>query len=121
AIFVFWDEWGGFYDHVPPPQVDAVSYGFRVPLLVISPYTRAGDSPDGGSVSHSFYSFESLLKFAEANWGLPSLGPRDAAATAMTALFDFAAPLRPPLVLTPHSCPSLTPAERAYLARRSDD
>jgi len=68
AIIVVWDEWGGFYDHVPPPQVDRVSYGFRVPLLVISPYTKVGTSRDGGYVSHTFYSFGSLLKFVEDNW-----------------------------------------------------
>ncbi len=121
AIFVFWDEWGGFYDHVPPPQVSSVSYGFRVPLLVISPYTKTGGSPDGGYVSHSFYSFPSLLKFAETNWNLPSLGTNDAQANDMTDLFDFSAPERPKLVLSTHACPTLTAAEEQYLARRSDD
>ena len=45
AVFVTWDEYGGYYDHVPPPQVDAYRYGFRVPLLVFSPYTPRGTCP----------------------------------------------------------------------------
>jgi phospholipase C len=40
AIFVSWDDWGGWYDHVPPPQVDAMGLGFRVPFIVVSPYAR---------------------------------------------------------------------------------
>ena len=42
AIFLTWDEWGGFYDHVPPPTVDGFGLGFRVPLIVLSPYARQG-------------------------------------------------------------------------------
>ena len=44
AIFLDWDDWGGFYDHVQPPRVDQFGYGFRVPALVISPYARTGSS-----------------------------------------------------------------------------
>jgi phospholipase C len=82
AIFVTWDDWGGFYDHVIPPVVDAYGLGFRVPLLVISPYAKPG------YVSHVQGEFSSLIKFMEANWGLPSLGQRDA--LEMTSdLMDF--------------------------------
>jgi phospholipase C len=59
AIFVAWDDWGGFYDHVVPPKVDANGYGLRVPALVISPYARRG------YVDHQTLSFDAYDKFIE--------------------------------------------------------
>ena len=59
AIFLAWDDWGGFYDHVEPPVVDANGYGLRVPGLVISPYARRG------FVDHQTLSFAAYLKFIE--------------------------------------------------------
>jgi phospholipase C len=59
AIFLSWDDWGGFYDHVRPPQVDELGYGIRVPGLVISPYAKQG------LVDHQILSFDSYLKFIE--------------------------------------------------------
>jgi phospholipase C len=59
AIFLSWDDWGGFYDHVIPPQVDRNGYGLRVPGLVISPYARRG------FVDHQTLSFDAYLKFIE--------------------------------------------------------
>src|SRR5207302_10186596 len=59
AIFLAWDDWGGFYDHVPPPTVDGQGYGLRVPLLVISPYAKSG------VIDHQTLSHDSLLKFIE--------------------------------------------------------
>ena len=59
AIFIFWDDWGGFYDHVRPPRVDGQGYGFRVPGLVISPYARTG------YVDHQILSQDAYLKFIE--------------------------------------------------------
>jgi hypothetical protein len=59
AIFLAWDDWGGFYDHVVPPTVDASGYGLRVPALVISPYARRG------FVDHQVLSFDAYLKFIE--------------------------------------------------------
>jgi phospholipase C len=59
AIFVLWDDWGGFYDHVPPPEIDAMGYGIRVPGLVISPYARRG------FIDHQTLSFDAYLKFVE--------------------------------------------------------
>ena len=82
AIFVTWDEWGGFYDHVPPPQVDNLGLGPRVPLLVISPYAKQG------YLSHSLGEFASFDKFIETNWSLPDLGQRDAN-SAISNLMDF--------------------------------
>ena len=57
AIVVVWDDFGGFYDPVPPPHVDIMGYGPRTPALIISPYTRTGDNPDGGYVDHTTYDF----------------------------------------------------------------
>jgi phospholipase C len=122
AIFMYWDEWGGFYDHVAPPQVDNVSYGFRVPLLVISPYTKVGTSANGGYISHTFYSFESILKFIEQNWSLPNLTPRDANANSMADMFDFSGTTRrPTLRLQKRSCTPLTAAEKKLAESRSYD
>ena len=59
AIFLAWDDWGGFYDHVEPPTVDAQGYGLRVPGLMISPYARAG------YIDHQTLSFDAYLKFIE--------------------------------------------------------
>ena len=81
AIIVTWDDWGGWYDHVPPPKVitDGTSwgsgyvYGFRVPLIVISPYAKAG------YISHTTHDFGSILNFMEKTFNLPSLGFADAA------------------------------------------
>jgi phospholipase C len=90
VIIVTWDEWGGWYDHVPPTIVnDGVSwgsgfvYGFRVPLIVVSPYAKAG------YVSHATHDFGSILKFIEVNFNLPSLGYADASADDMADCFDF--------------------------------
>ncbi len=59
AIFLSWDDWGGFYDNVKPPKVDAAGYGIRVPGLVISPYARKG------YIDHQVLSFDAYLKFIE--------------------------------------------------------
>ena len=82
AIIITWDDWGGWYDHVPPMKVinDGVSwgsgyvYGFRVPLIVVSPYAKSA------YISHVPHDFGSILKFIETTFGLPSLGYADAAA-----------------------------------------
>lgn len=122
AVFTFWDEWGGFYDHVPPPQIDATSYGFRVPLIVISPYTKVGSSADGGYISHTLYSAQSVLKFVQDNWSLPALTPKVSAANDMMDMFNFSgSQRRPALQLTPRTCPKLNAAEQKLLATRSDD
>ncbi|HTA40172.1 MAG TPA: alkaline phosphatase family protein, partial [Candidatus Acidoferrales bacterium] len=69
AIVVVWDDWGGWYDHVPPPQLDFRGLGIRVPCIIISPYARKG------YISHTQYEFGSLLHFAEEIFNLPPLGP----------------------------------------------
>jgi len=90
AIFLTWDDYGGFYDHVPPPQVDDFGFGIRVPLLVISPYARRG------VVTHELGEFSSVLRFIEDNWGLSQLTHRDRDATPLISAFDFAQEPRPP-------------------------
>ncbi len=90
AIFLTWDEYGGFYDHVAPPQIDRFGLGFRVPLMTISPYARRG------LVDHHQGEFNSVLRFIEENWNLPALTQRDAKASDLSYNFDFQAPPRPP-------------------------
>ena len=96
AIFVTWDDWGGFYDHVVPPVIDSMGLGPRVPLLVISPYAIPG------YISHAQAEFSSLVKFVEFNWGLPSLDQRDANPdiSDLTDFFDFGQSPQPPLLQT---------------------
>jgi len=83
VVFLTWDDYGGFYDHVPPPIVDAFGYGPRVPTLIISPYAKAD------YVSHFTYDFTSMLRFIEDRWDLPPLTQRDAHADDMKDCFDF--------------------------------
>ena len=93
AVFLTWDDYGGFYDHVPPPPVDAFGYGPRVPTIVISPYAKSG------YVSHYVYDFTSTLKFAEERWGLKHLTARDHFADDMRDCFNFEQTPIPPLVI----------------------
>ena len=95
AIFVSWDDWGGFYDHVPPPNVDEYGLGIRVPGLVISPYAKQG------YVDHKTYTFESWLKTVEERFGINSMTARDANANDMLDAFDFTQQPRKPRILDP--------------------
>ncbi len=90
VLFLTWDEWGGFYDHVKPPQLDETGLGFRVPLLTISPYTRRG------LIDDELGDFSTPLRFIADNWGLPYLTPRIAKAHNLEHVFDFASAPRPP-------------------------
>jgi len=83
AILITWDDYGGFYDHVAPPQVDALGLGFRVPCIVVSPYAKKG------FVNHSQYEHSSLCKLAETVFGLPTMSNRDAMSGDMLDSFDF--------------------------------
>jgi phospholipase C len=96
AVFVTWDDWGGFYDHVDPPVIDAYGLGARVPLIVISPYAKKG------YISHAQGEFSSFAKFVEANWSLPSLGQRDSLAVTSDLMdyFDFGQPPRGRMLLS---------------------
>lgn len=94
AIFISYDEWGGFYDHVPPARVDEYGLGIRVPGLVISPYARQG------FVDHEVHSPASWLRVVEERFGLEPLTARDAAADDMIEAFDFTQKPRPPVILS---------------------
>ncbi len=90
AVIVVWDDWGGFFDHEPPPFFDQWGgLGFRVPMLVVSPYAREAYPSTPGYISHTQYEFGSILKFVEAVWGLGSLGTTDQRATSIGDCFDF--------------------------------
>ena len=113
ALFITFDEWGGLYDHVPPPTAcppDDLQptlaagdppggfdrYGFRVPLIAVSPYVKPG------YVSHHLYDHTSILRFIEARFLLPALTKRDANADPLFDLFDFTKPA----LLTPPALPA---------------
>lgn len=91
AIIVTWDDWGGWYDHVPPPKVidDGTSwgsgyiYGFRVPLIVISPYAKAAH------ISHIDHDFGSILRFTEETFGLSPVGYADLYSDDLSDCFDL--------------------------------
>ena len=102
AVFVTWDDGGGFYDHVPPPRIDSTGLGPRVPLLIISPFARKG------FVSHTPYDFASFLAFVEKRFGLGPLTPRNQQANDMLDSFDFNQKPLPPLLLQRRFCPHLT-------------
>src|SRR2546426_459115 len=93
AVFITWDDYGGWYDHVPPLQVDGFGYGFRAPLLIISPYAKQG------FVDHTLGDHSSFLKFIETLYSLPPLTQRDAQASDLTDAFNFTQSPRSPLVL----------------------
>ncbi|MCI4319036.1 MAG: hypothetical protein L3K23_02750 [Thermoplasmata archaeon] len=104
AIFVTWDDFGGFYDHVAPPQIDGYGLSFRVPFLVISPWTPAGQ------VDHTTLSFDSVLHFEEWRFGLGCLTSRDCNATLPSAFFNFS------IHRSPISFPSALSAAYPYVA-----
>jgi phospholipase C len=87
-----YDDWGGWYDHVKPPKVDAFGYGFRAPALLVSPYAKKGH------IDSTTLDFTSFLTFIEHNWRVPPLAARDAAGLRegrnMTSAFDFTKPPR---------------------------
>ncbi|HEY2474304.1 MAG TPA: alkaline phosphatase family protein [Candidatus Cybelea sp.] len=84
AIVILWDDWGGFYDAVPPPFLDQWGgLGFRVPLIVVSPYARSG------YVSHTRYEFGSILRFIEGTFNLGTLGTTDERAASIGDCFNF--------------------------------
>ena len=106
AIVITWDDWGGWYDHVAPKVVnDGVSwgsgyvYGFRVPLIVVSPYAKTA------YISHNTHDFGSVLKFIETTFGLSSLGYADLGADDLSDCFS--------LTQSPHSFQMIPAARKA--------
>jgi phospholipase C len=102
AIFLTWDDFGGFYDHVPPPHVDVYGMGPRVPLLVISPWAKRG------FVFNETSEFSSVLRFIEKLHGLPALTARDRTSNDLLGAFDFTQEPRKPLILQERDCTGVT-------------
>jgi len=94
ALMVTYDDWGGWYDHVRPPQVDRYGYGFRVPALLVGAYARRGYI-DSTRLDHT-----SALRFIEDNWQIAPLAERDAQANTFISAFDFEQPTRPPVYVS---------------------
>jgi phospholipase C len=94
------DDWGGWYDHVSPPQVDQFGFGFRAPALLVSPYAKAGYI-DSTTLDHT-----SVLRFIEDNWGLAPLAERDAKANSFIDAFDFSQPPRAPAIISMSRTPT---------------
>jgi phospholipase C len=121
AIVITWDDYGGFYDVMAPPELnpsikaDCIAIynskilnpdcylGFRVPALIISPYSKQG------YIDNTQYSFESILRFIEWNWGLPYIGPRDEYANNINNAFNFSQTPKPPYVIP------MSASETAYV------
>jgi len=99
AFMLAYDDWGGWYDHVKPPQVDAFGLGFRVPAILVSPYARQG------YVDSTTLDFTSMLKFIEDNWRLRPLTQRDARANSIASGFDFTKPPREARFVSSHRGP----------------
>ena len=107
AIVIDWDDFGGFYDHVVPPHYDIMGLGPRTPALIISPWTKAGDNPEGGSIDSTVYEFSSVLRFIEDLHGLKPMTDRDGQADPLSGAFDFEQdPRLAPLIIEPRDCPS---------------
>jgi phospholipase C len=85
AIIITWDDWGGWYDHVAPKVINSYERGFRVPLIVISPYAKAG------YISHVEHDFGSVLKFIEGTFNLTTVAPgyADTRSDDLSDCFDF--------------------------------
>ena len=92
AIIVTWDDYGGFYDQVAPPQVDAYGEGFRVPTIVISPWSKPH------YVDNTMYEFASLIKLADSVFAIQPTAPRVVSANDMMNSFNFGQAPQPPLV-----------------------
>lgn len=124
AIFLSWDDWGGFYDHVAPPKVDQNGYGFRVPAIVISPYAKQG------FIDHQSLSHDAFVKFIEDDFlngqrinpktdGRPDPRPdvreNNPELGNLALDFDFSQAPRPPVILpggVVYAAASDTPATR---------
>jgi phospholipase C len=92
VVVLVWDDFGGFYDHVVPPHYDVMGLGPRTPALILSPYTRAGANPEGGSIDDHVYEFSSVLRLVEVMHGLKPMTARDAQADPLTGALDFDSP-----------------------------
>lgn len=111
AVFITYDDFGGFYDHVPPPQLDIMGLGPRVPMLIVSPWTKPG------YIDHGVYEFSSVLRFIEDTFGLECMTARDCGASNMMDAFDFSAEVVPrerKLLLDERDCTGLPKRIQAF-------
>jgi phospholipase C len=122
VIVLAWDDYGGWYDNVAPPQIDQYGLGFRVPAIIISPWSVVG-------VGHTQYSFESILKLIEGTFGLSPLTSRDSTAKSLADSLNFNQTPNPPHVIplskaqlnaiTPYfnfgTASLLTPSQQTYV------
>jgi phospholipase C len=99
VVFLNWDDFGGFYDHMPPPQWGPIAYGPRVPSLVISPYARPH------FIDHRQYDFESIVRYVEDKYGLPRMGEYDRRARSIVSSLDFSQTPQGPMILQTRTCP----------------
>lgn len=113
AIVLTWDDYGGFYDHVAPPQTDSYGLGPRVPWIIISPYAKPG------YVSHTAYEYSSFLKTVEERFALAPLTDRDENANDLLDSFDFTQNPLPPLVLSQRQCPVVSPLQVNFAPQKA--
>jgi len=110
ALMLTYSDWGGWYDHKRPQQIDAFGLGFRVPALVVSPYARRG------LVDHTQLEHASMLKFIEDNWKVAPLSTRDARANDFLSAFDFRHPPRAPELSVDYGTPPrISPGRRGVI------
>ena len=96
VIIVVWDDWGGFYDPVAPPKIDKQGgMGFRVPMIVISPYSAFNSTGKSPYISQTVYGFGSVIRYVEETFGLPSLGTTDATSNSMSDMLNYKQSPRP--------------------------
>ncbi|HEY5426966.1 MAG TPA: alkaline phosphatase family protein [Candidatus Tumulicola sp.] len=115
AIVITWDDWGGMYDHVPPPMMNNwYELGFRVPMIVVSPYAKRG------YVSHVQYEFGSILAFAEETFGIRkgALNASDARANDLKDAFNFKQHPRPFVAI---SAPPFVPGKKSPSIENAED
>jgi phospholipase C len=123
AIILTWDDWGGWYDHVAPTVIDDGSswgsgyvYGFRVPMIVMSPYAKPA------YISHVTHDFGSILKFVETTFNLPSLGYADVPADDLSDIFDYAQkPVRFQTITPPSNTEACIAADSGTASDPDDD
>ena len=97
AVIVVWDDWGGFYDPVAPPlpRDEQGGPGFRVPMILVSPYVKSGSGSQGGYISNTIYQFGSILRFVEETYRLGHLGTTDATSASIDDMMDLKQSPRP--------------------------
>ena len=108
AIVLTWDDFGGFYDHVPPPVLNDISLGPRVPAIVISPYARLG------YIDHTPYDFSSVLQFIEDIFHLPALPGTPPNTSSIAGMLNFDQQPSKPLLLPLRNCPAYNPGLESY-------